>query len=312
MSLLFPEKQFNCVIGNNNNVVWNSDVLKAVVEMCFEHYIPKMKDTCLCVDFSNPAYINAWKKSHPEQKIIFYNLEHKYPLDENNNPYNCSQEWNKFFKGTVPGLFDEIWDFNIENYVFWESLGLADKFRFMPLRYTTWFEQFRKETTPRYDIEFEGLFTRTPRLKMIMMLTCPVAVNQTQSLRVKIANTPDPAVKYEEKQDARYCIDYPQYEQSETINSTRIHECICLNRPVIVCDIYKVGSRKYWDDLCIYLEEPLTINLWNLTREEPRKDVAEVYKNRTYTDESFQQYRKEIKEDFEKIENIQIPDFVLQ
>lgn len=309
--MFLPESRFNVQLPNNNNIIWNSDVLKAVVEMCIEHYIPKLKDTFICVDFSSYDYIMAWKKLHPEQRIIFYNLEHKYPLDENGDPYNSPQQWNAYFKSHID-MFDEIWDFNIENYGYFDSIGFGEKFRFMPLRYTKWFEQFRKETTPRYDLEFEGIFTRANRLKMIMMLTCPIGVNQTQSLKVKIANTPDPSVKYDEKQDARYCIDYPQYDHPETINSTRIHECICMNRPVIVCDLYKVGSRKYWDDLCIYLEEPLTINLWNLTRAEPRKDVAEVYKNRTYTDESFQQYRKEIKEDFEKIENIQIPDFVLQ
>jgi len=310
MGLLFPEQQFNLVVGNNN-IIWNSDVLKAIVEMCLEHYIPKMKDTCLCVDFSNPVYITNWKKIHPEQKIIFYNLEHKYPLDENNNPHNCSQEWNNFFKGTVPGLFDEIWDFNIENYVFWESLGLADKFRFMPLRYTTWFEQFRQNITPHYDIEFEGIFTTVRRLQSLATLTCPVAINQSQCIRLKIANTSDPSVKYMEKQTAKYCIDLPQYDNPETINSTRIHECICMNRPVIVYDEYKAGSRKYWDDLCIYIENLSNVDVWNITHQEPRTDVADVYKGRTYTDDAFQQYRKEIKEDFEKINNIKIPDSVL-
>lgn len=311
MGLLFPENIFNCDVSNNNNIIWNTDVIKAVVEMCLEHYMPKMKDTCLCVDFSNHAYINAWKKIHPEQKIIFYNLEHKYPLDQNGDPNNCSPEWNRMFKNTVPGLFNEVWDFNIENYGFWVTLGMGEKFRFTPLRYTTWFEQFRQNIIPHYDIEFEGLFTRARRLQSLAILTYPVAVNQCQCLRLKIANTPDPTIKYIEKQTAKYCIDMPQYDDPETINSTRIHECICMNRPVIVYDAYKVGSRKYWDDLCIYVEKLSTDNIWNITHQEPRTDVADVYKSRTYTDEAFQQYRKEIKEDFEKIDNIKIPDSVL-
>jgi hypothetical protein len=273
---------------NNVTILWNSDWVKAVVEMCIEHYVPKLKDTCLMINTCNEQHMVQYKQANPNQKIILYNLEHKYPLDAYGKPHCCSLEWEHYFRGYMT-LIDEVWDFNIENKEYFDSIGFGDRFKFMPLRYTSWFERFITDHTPHYDLEFEGVFDTDFRLNAFRKLT--TTVDDGKCMRLKIANTENVQVKYWEKQDAKYCLDIPHYDYPETINATRIHEAICLNRPVIVYDHWNVGSRKYFGDLCIYVDTLDTQRLYQLTQQEPPRDIANRFKELTYTDDAFERYR---------------------
>lgn len=273
---------------NNVTILWNSDWIKAIVEMCMEHYVPKLKDTCLMINTCDVQQMTQYRASNPSQKVILYNLEHKYPLDEYGKPH-CSMQWEEYFRQYMT-LIDEVWSFNIEDKEYFESIGFGDRFTFMPLRYTTWFEQFVTDHIPHYDLEFEGVFDTDIRLKAFQKLT--TTVSDGKCIRLKIANTDNVHVKYWEKQDARYCFDMPHYDYPETINATRIHEAICLNRPVIVYDHWNIGSRNYFGDLCIYIDQLDTQQLYRLTQMEPPKDVASRFKQLTYTDDAFERYRK--------------------
>lgn len=273
---------------NNVTIIWSSDWIKAIVEMCIEHYIPKLKDTCLMINTCDKHQMVQYRQNNPNQRVILYNLEHKYPLDEYGKPHYCSLEWECYFKQYMT-LIDEVWDFNIENKQYFESIGFKDRFKFMPLRYTTWFEQFRIDTKPHFDLEFEGVFDSNLRLDIFRQLTSPVS--DGKCIRLKIANTEDVQVKYKEKQDAMYCLDIPHYDTPETINATRIHEAICLNRPVIVYDRYNVSNPNYFKDLCIYINNMNTQLIYQLTQKEAPKDIAERFKEMTYTDTAFELYR---------------------
>lgn len=274
-----------------------------------EHYIWHLHDTYIGVDASDELI--QFKKEHPGIKIILYNLEHKYPQTSPGVLPNCSQGWLGYFK-MVMEYVDEVWDFNIENYIYFRDIGHGAKFKFVPLRYTTYFERFDIYREPCYDLEFEAIFDTTIRMRLINTLSMPVNIDgQDRRVNYKICNTDDCRIKYREKVDARWGFDFPHYDFPETINCFRIFEYICLNRQPIVYDPYKITSKEYFGDLPIYIDELTVPVLYDVIHGTPRADVAERFRRMTYTPDAYEQYRRCIVNDFINTMGIQVPDTVL-
>lgn len=103
----------------------------------------------------------------------------------------------------------------------------------------------------------------------------------------------------------------PRYYEPQTINHTRICESICLNKQVICLDIWTKGSREYFKDLIIYDNSCNPFHMKELVDKEPRKDVAQIFKKWTYLDSDYENYKNNIVRDFERIENIKIPNTIL-
>lgn len=291
----------------NIDILWNSDWIKFVVEMCMEHYSQKLSHTALLIN-PNPAVTVFYKQKYQDQKVILYNLEHHYPC-KGLMPNNINKTWYGYLVEQIP-YADEIWDFNIEDYIFYERHGAADKFIFMPLRYTTWFERFHSNKEPRYELELEAVFDTQLRVNIIHALTTAYA--NEKRLKLKLANTDDMDAKYSDKLDAKWNLDVPHWDDEETINVTRICESICLNKPVICFDLYNVGSHAYFDDLVVYTRDLSSKHVKELVDMDPPQNVAQRFKDMTYLPNNYEEYRRKIKEDFERIANIKIPDSVLR
>ena len=299
-SLTYPNK--------NTIILWNSDWIKFIIEMYIEHYVPKLKDSIVLFN-PDPSQTIQCAKKYPDHKTIIINLEHNFPCRDN-IPNNCSQEWYNYLITQFP-YTNEIWDFNIENYIFFEKHNIKEKFIFMPLRYTTWFEKFHSDKEPRYELEFEGVFDMDIRVRALYDLTSPYN-DEGARLKFKLANTDEVITKYSDKLDAKWNLDIPHYDYPETINNTRICESICLNRPVICCDLYNIGSHAYFDNLVVYTQNLNPRYIKELVDMEPPQNVAQKFKEMTYLDANYEEYRRKIKDDFEKIANIKIPDSVLR
>lgn len=280
----------------NVDVLWYNDYVKPIVEMCIEHYVPHFNNVCLMVNSPPNDDTYSYIRKHPNQYYIYYNLEHKYPLYGNKPKYD-SENWNNIFL-TFMNYVNEVWDYNIENKDFFDINGYGDKFLFKPLRYTKWFDNFTEEHKPNFDIEFEGSFTTNTRFKLIQVLTKP-SIDTGKSLKFKLANTDDVTVKYKEKQDAKYCIDLPHYNYPQTTNATRIYESVCLNKQVIVYDKWNVGSRKYFGNLCLYIDD--IHDIFNIVKTEPKSNVKDIFKEWTYTDKAYNEYIQAIENDFNSI-----------
>lgn len=278
-----------------------------IYDLINEHYINYLHDIYIGVNVSTE--IMKFKHKHPNTKTILYNLEHKYPQPEPGILLNCSNEWLEYFKYLMQ-FIDEVWDFNIENYEYFRDIGCGDKFRFVPLRYTTYFEQFHPKQAPRYDIEFEASIDTQIRKEMLKILTSHIN-GVLKRIDFKICNVESCNTKYLEKLDARYGLDFPHYDFPETFNCFRIFEYLCLNIQPIVWDPYGVTSNEYFGDLAIYIDDFTTPILYGITRQEPRKDVAQVFKDWTYTPSAFEEYRKRIVMDFVTRTGTQVPDSVL-
>ena len=295
----------------NVDVLWDNDLFKSVVEMTMEHYVSDAKDIAILINVNamDYEYVNNYKQNHPEQKIILYNLEHKYPLISPGRVECCSIEWCKIFERFMT-LIDEVWDYNIEDYMYFESIGYGHIFKFKPLRYTSWFKQFIRETPKIYDVEFEGAFDTETRLECIRNLTTPSTYGKM--IRFKLANVQDQYIKFLEKQSAIFCLDIPHYNYPETYaGRIRIFECLCLNLPVIIYDKNMVGSRKYFDGMAVCVSELASKFILNVVESGAPQNVAQIFKEMTYTNEAYDKYRRDILEDFRRISGENIPDSVL-
>lgn len=295
----------------NNIIVYATDGIKSIVEMIIEHFIPKIEESNKRTIILVNVAVNAKTFRGSYDRIIYFNLEHKYPLVDK-FPANSTVHWEKGFIRDCLNHVDEIWDFNIENYQYFMEHGLDDKFIFVPLRYTKWFEQFRLDINPRFELQFEGVFDTPFRLYCIRDLTTPGMYGDVQPISLKITNTPVPKDKFFEKQDCIFCLDLPHYDTPETINAVRIYENTCINKQTIVYDKYNVGSRAYFGNMVIYMPKLNVVALAEIVRGKYQTDVAEVFKYMTYSDDMYQDYRKMIKKDFEKISGTNIPDSVLR
>ena len=293
----------------NSIVFWDNDFFESEVEMVGEHYASILANTAIFVNtFANDdGFIKQHMKEHSEQKLILYNLEHKYPLESPGKVQCCDWKWTKIFNEYVQN-FDEIWDYNIEDYMYFHSIGCGQKFRFKPLRYTTWFEQFHKDKEPNYDVEFEGAFDTNTRSKCIRDLTRPTS----RKIKLKIANTNNQLVKFQEKLDAKFCLDLPHYNWPEAYAArVRLFECICLGKPVITYDHNLVGSKKYFEDMVIYTDQLYQHVIYDIISSNIPTNVSQKFKQLTYNNMDYEIYKRSIFDDFVKISNENIPEFVL-
>lgn len=92
------------------------DLLKSIAEMTVEHYMAPGKTI-----FVNSGIM--YPDEEPDRTTIFYNLEHKYPIDENGHLKYCKPNWTEYVN-TRYAKMDEIWDFQIENYEYFKFHGL--------------------------------------------------------------------------------------------------------------------------------------------------------------------------------------------
>lgn len=300
----YLDKRFKDCFKSGNSSIFADQGLDCIYHMIKEHFFNQPHNMIVTCEM---ALVSRLKAKYPHHKIILYNLEHKSTIWEG-HPANCNKFWDdKYREGAANA--DEIWDFNIENFAYHKLIGAGDKFRFVPLRYTTWFEQYRQDITPSYDIEFEGNFDTSIR-KQVLSILCS-DTPECNKITFKVANTYNLETKLREKLDARFGFDFPHWDFPETFNAFRVYESICINRQPIIFDPFGVTSKEYFKDLPIYIGYLSPQSIWDATRQEPRMDVAERFKEMTYTDEAYEQYRRNIVEDFRQRTGMEVPDSVL-
>lgn len=276
-------------------IYYASDWIESVCYMNDEHY-GNMPGNVFCINIGNED-MQSIRKNNPNDKIVLVNLEHKHPIDERGNVPYCDEYWTCLFNNMVRERVDEVWDFQIENFAYFKFHKLEGKFRFRPLRYTTWFDRYKTPDAPKYDIQMECVFNTNTRMWVANVLTQEphkvqgeILYRMNGRLTLNITNTDKSDEKFKAKDGCRYGFDAPHYDTPCTNNCTRIYEYVCMNKPVIVWDRDKITSREYFRDLCIYIEDFSAWNVKLATNRKPRTDIAETYRQMTFSQKDYIEY----------------------
>lgn len=295
---------------NKNIVVFDTDAVKSVVEMFIEHYDRMFEKSVISINVGYPT-IKPWlvNNGYGDYKFIHYNLEHRWPIG-----YVKNQRWHVNFD-TIIEQADMVMDFQIENYMYFKSIGQEDKFKFLPLRYTTWFEQFVNHDIKKdYELYFDGGIDTNIRLDVMSVIcSIPCWDEVLPHIKFLMSNTYDPVVKNTEKQRCKFCLDAPHCDYSQTINCLRIIEGICLDCSTIVYDKYG-ESMDYFGDL-VYTMHPddfTTFKLKKFVMDTEPNHPASGFKALTYNDASFKEYQKRILHEFTSKYIASIPDSILE
>lgn len=304
---------------NNLPLYYSAQHLESIVFMLKEHYPHTDNVLCVNIDVVDDVDVVKLKKNIPIGcKLVYVNLEHKHPVDEYGNIPFCHPNYTRMFNDSI-SCFDEIWDFQIENYEYFKIHGLGGKYRFKPLRYTTWFDKYKTTEEPQYDIQLECVVDTNIRVDALRVLTQEPAtiineeiVRSYDKIRLNLTNTFDSDVKFKAKNLCRYGFDCPHYDYACTINNMRIFEYVCMNKPVIVWDYYEISSHEYFKDLCIYINHlESAYELGKILAKPSRNDVADIFKRISYGDSDYDVYRLNIIRDHCNKTGAKIPDSVL-
>lgn len=267
---------------------------------------------------SRNVYVSTDLGEFFEDDQIFINLEHKAPIGKNGELGYCSKYWAGKYNSLIAKAY-EVWDFQIENYEYHLFYGSKDKFRFRPPRWTNWFDSYIRPTNPSYDIQLEMVVDTNARKCALQALTSvPAAVNtatgeytKRETISVNLSNTRNRDDKFLAKNNCRYGFDCPHFDTPCTMNTIRIYEYVCMNKPVIVWDRDKITSWNYYGDLCVYLDNINSWNISNVVLNEPRTDVAETFRQMTEGDAAYDEYRLSIARDYMKRTGTLVPDSVM-
>lgn len=265
-----------------------------------------------------------------DHSIILYDMEHAYPSKYARyiGPY-------VHYKKHVD-QYPTVWSFQIENYEFFKEIGKPDAYKFVPLRYTNYYDKMGY-VTPRdnsyypYELQFEGKLMEKDEFNDTIPLSQSklrnrIITNLLSKLRrpdgelsddiigFNITNTHDIAEKCRAKQLSRYCLDVPRNDGAQTINNFRIWENTLLNCQTIVVDPSNI-TMNYFDDIIILVrnmdsaEWDIEVIAYNYM---PRLDVKEKFREMTESDEAYDNYRIRIIKEFVDRTGIMVPDSVLK
>lgn len=303
---------------NGFEIIYGSTWIKTCVEMMSEHFSKPKTSVWINTGVEDYNSMHENGRVLNDVSYVYAHLEHKYPIDANGGVSNCSKQWIDVFNKMMC-FYSEIWDFQIENFEYFKFHGFEKKYRFRPLRYSKCFENFPKCETPEYDLQFECVVDTVTRKYMLHVLTNePFRIVENRyierdlpRLNILFTNTDNFELKYREKARCKYGIDFPHYDNPCTINTFRIYEYLCMNKPCIVWDRDKISARSYFGDLCEWVEDFNTWNIKQIIRKEPRTDIAETYKQMTYSDKDYDEYRLNIIRDYKARSGITVPDYVM-
>ena len=284
-------------IGNNSSV-FTSDILNPAVLMMKEHY--NFNDTWINLDL-----IATY--GHNLKRGIYYNLEHVAPFSSYTKLHNPAfiDVMTNCYK-----TFDYILDFQIENYERYIVDGLENKFRFVPLRYTSFFKKFdiiSYENRP-FDLQFECQIDTNIRQYIFNKLTY-----DSLSSLVTYTYEMDYDQKIKTKTMAKYGIDFPHYNEPETINTFRIWEYTCLNMPVILIDPYNMTSAKYFENNIVktFGTDFNPDDIKEVCKQYYDYSGENIFEKLTYKDTDYDNYRLEIIKDYYDRTHVAIPDSVM-
>ena len=295
-------RKVNKIEGEYITII-HHDICKCVAYSVLEHYdIPDYKDTIMMLNIPILPGENMIDLSQFRWKI-YYNFEHYITtlmpsMEGSRNWFNYLWSW------ILDSGFNEVWDFLAENINIYPG-QIRDNIpvKFMPPRYTTLFDKYRKMRNnyfmihgePKYDLLFTGAYDNELRLAIMKELTDPYRDNIMNLPKIINLNGCPSFESMDIQANCRFVLDFPHYSLTEqTQNVLRIFEYLCLGNdimahvnpkfnnyfPGIIHEVYGDTPREFVD------------NLYDkVTKESSSGNSWKMYKKLTYSDIAYEKYR---------------------
>ena len=284
--------------GNHITIIYH-DILNSIAHFVMEHYDKPEHDNALVLVNTLPSDIMLQELKLNECPIkIFYNLE-QYVMGKVNEGTKSYFE-NVLFEYMRAHNFDEIWDFLMEDYEFMPN-DLIKKFRFVPPRYSHYFDTVRETIkarreaiNPRYDLFFSGLHDTDTRLWTLANIQSNKYT--TQGIKFITSSGYNNVNNYDLQAMCKFALDYPHYSLTDqTQTTTRVYDMVMCGNCVI--GHYNPKFINYFEGIIIPVQgDNQTVFANNVKdvchSDKPYYNGHEIYKEYTYTDEAYDAFRK--------------------
>lgn len=251
-------------------------VLESVKLMVHEHYDNAEYDDTLFLINTIGYYIDLSSSDYNQHRCIYYNFEHSLDFDLNEKPRVI--EYINNYRIT------EIWSFEPNCEMFDTDLGV----KYMPVRYTSFISKPEYRTEPKFDLGFIGIVGSDDSCPRRNKFFDKYIRSAEHGFSLKILNGYPLSELHDELANCRFILDSHRNYRHSMQNQVRIFESLCSSYTVLAeKSEYNIfpGLVYEWNNIDELNEFINTV--------EP-KDLSEKYKEMTYTDEAYEEYRHKI------------------
>ena len=277
--------------GKNINVFLNSDIT-SIRDMILEHYDDKEPQGTLI--FNWPFY-DFWDikkapfelKPYPVKERLLYDLKDlkiRYNklilLETEHLPFWVMNYMNEEWLQDV----DEIWVMWLETYEYFKTncTSCWDKLKWVPMRYTSQIEYIGNSGKYEHNLGFFGQMPEARKRYIDIIESSDWSFYHINGLR--------PEEVSELVRNTKFILDipfYPDKELATSQNVVRIFENVCMGKHILTIP----STFNYFDGMVTVMEDPIEYVKdleWKASM-----DFSNQYKERTYTDNDFENYKQE-------------------
>ena len=271
----FFQKNVNTIKCKYITIVY-PELLDSIALMIQEHYDNVNYDDTLFLVNTYSSYLDLQKPEYNQHRCIYYNLEHNDDFDNNQKDKALEQIYN--YKIT------EIWSME-PNCELWDSdLGV----KFMPVRYTSYLKNNVIKQSNKFDLGFVGLPVNYGYAPRRIELLNNLYFSDDVDLSLKILAGYNINELCDEFSNCKFVLDTHRNYRHSMQNQVRIFEHLCLGHTVLS----EKSTYNMFPGLIYEFENVQQLN--DLAHTVEPQDFSEEYKEMTYTDEAYDEYRQKI------------------
>lgn len=251
-------------------------ILESIKYMLQEHYdIPEYDDTIFMVNTATSYSYLDLSNCH-QHRCIYYNFEHSCDFDIDDK--RIFEDYIKRYQIT------EIWSFEPNCEVWDTDMGI----KYMPPRYTTYIKKQEYPKTNKFDLGFVGVIGSANACPRRNDFLEKYLYDNKYDFSLKIMNGYNITELQDEFATCRFVLDTHRNYRHSMQNQVRIFEHICLGHTVFS----EKSDYNIFPGLIYEWENIDELN--DLIHTVEPQDFSEKYKEMTYTNEAYENYKNEM------------------
>ena len=252
------------------------ELLDSVALMIQEHYDNANYDDTLFLVNTYSSVFNLQGPEYNQHRCIYYNLEH-------GNDFNCKQREHAL-EEIRKCMITEVWSME-PNCELWDSdLGI----KYMPVRYTSYLKNNAVKQDNKFDLGFIGLPVNSNYAPRRIELLNQLYFTPEVDISLKILSGYGINELCDELSNCKFVLDTHRNYRHSMQNQVRIFEHLCLGHTVLS----EKSEFNMFPGLIYEFENVQQLN--ELIHTVEPQDFSEKYKEMTYSDEAYEEYRKRL------------------